>query len=117
MTAAGHGCRWITRLQRYQIETPCPRSAVRRCGNPKRSIRLPTMLSSAGSSVTEANIVNSTASAAPVATARITARFMKYMPSTAMTTVIPANSTERPAVFRLRSTACSGSSPSCRLCR
>ena len=58
----------------------------------------PTKPSSAGSSVIAASIVISTAEMAPTATLRMKSRFIMNMPSSEMTTVMPAKTTARPDV-------------------
>ena len=68
----------------------------------------PTKPSSAGSSVTDANIVVSTPIEMPMATPRIIDVFISSRPSTEMTTVVPANSTARPAVSSACTTAAFG---------
>ena len=55
--------------------------------------------SRAGSSVTEATMVASTVRAAPMARPVTKARPITNMPHSEMTTVVPANSTARPAVL------------------
>lgn len=54
--------------------------------------------SRAGSRVSEAIIVNATTTAAPMARPDTKLSCMINMPSNEMTTVVPANSTARPAV-------------------
>ena len=76
-------------------------TSTRRCAKP----------SSAGSSVTEAIIVTSTVTAAPVARPLMKPRPMMNMPSSEMTTVNPANTTARPAVSSATTVDCSGPSP------
>ncbi len=68
----------------------------------------PTKPSSAGSSVTDANMVVSTPIEMPIATPRITDVFISSRPSTEITTVVPAKSTARPAVSSACTTAALG---------
>ncbi len=70
--------------------------------------------SSAGSRVTEAIIVTSTVTAAPVARPLMNDRPMMNMPSSEITTVTPANMTARPAVSSATTVDCSGSRPAFR---
>ena len=77
----------------------------------------PTKPSSAGSSVTDASIVVSTPIAMPMATPRMIDVFISSRPSTEITTVVPANSTARPAVSSACTTLRSGSSPAARFSR
>jgi hypothetical protein len=58
----------------------------------------PAKPTSAGSSVTEAATVTATVMAAVIARPRTKPTLMTSMPSTEMTTVMPAKTTERPAV-------------------
>ncbi len=64
------------------------------------SIRLPAKPTSAGSSVSDAATVTATTDAAPIARPVTKVTPMRSMPSSEMTTVVPANSTDRPAVSR-----------------
>jgi hypothetical protein len=63
-----------------------------------RSIRSPAKPNSAGSSVREANTVTATTEAAPTARPCTKLTPMSSMPNSEITTVVPANSTDRPAV-------------------
>ena len=89
-----------------------PEASRRRCR--RLSTRIPKTPSSAGSRVTAASTVKTTVSAE--ATARpfrkLTPR--TKMPSRAMHTVLPANSTARPELSMALTAACSGVSPDCR---
>ena len=78
---------------------------------------LPTKPSTAGSSVTAASIVISTPSEMPIARPCTAGTSISSIPSTAMTTVVPANTTERPAVSSASTTALSGWWPSRSACR
>ena len=62
------------------------------------STRSPAKPSSAGSSVTDATIVTATTEAAPMANPVTKLTPMINMPISEMTTVVPANTTARPAV-------------------
>ena len=63
-----------------------------------RSILSPANPSRAGSKVSEAATVMATTRAAPSARPDTKVMPISSMPSSEMTTVVPANSTERPAV-------------------
>ena len=78
------------------------------------STRGPARPSSAGRSVIELIIVTSTVTDAPTARPDSEARPISRIPSNDMTTVIPANTTERPAVSIARIVAWRGVSPLCR---
>ena len=72
MMAAGHGRRWITRLQRYQPDCVGSRCARRLTpGSDHLSILRPTKPRSAGRSVTAASIVVSTPIAIAIDTPRM----------------------------------------------
>ena len=62
------------------------------------STRSPAKPSSAGSSVNDAMSVMATTTAAPIARPDTKLSCMMSMPISEMTTVVPAKSTERPAV-------------------
>ncbi len=64
--------------------------------------------------MSEAVITNSTAAMAPKARPYTKGWPMSSMPSSEMTTVVPANSTARPDVSRARTAAPLGSRPSAR---
>ena len=68
--------------------------------------------SSAGSRVTELIIVSSTVAAAPRPRPETIRMPMSSMPSSEITTVIPANTTARPAVPAAASIAARGGRPS-----
>ena len=109
-TAAGHGWRWMNRLQANQNPVPSGRARPSP-GTRQRSTPRPTRLSIAGSSVREASIVSSTATDEASAGAYRNCTPSANMPSSAITTVAPANSTARPAVSMASSTASSTPSP------
>ena len=109
----GHGRRVTKALQRAAKPvsafarsspgSPCPAAGLMR-----RPIRLP---SSAGISVSDASIVKSTDSAAPIAGPYRNEMPSSIMPSIAITTTMPANSTARPAVSSAVSVASRESRP------
>ena len=68
----------------------------------------PTNPKTAGSKVTAASIVMRTPSAMPTARPRTAGTLISSMPRTAMTTVVPAKTTDRPAVSAASATALSG---------
>ena len=72
--------------------------AARRARRPAAATRAPTIVSSAGSSVSEASITSSTPIEAEIATPYRKLTPSSIIPSSAITTVQPANSTARPAV-------------------
>ena len=78
------------------------------------SILLPTNPSSAGSSVSAAIIMTSTAAAPEMARPLTNARPIAIRPSNEIITVIPANNTARPLESIESITACSGSRPLCK---
>ena len=78
---------------------------------------VPTKPSSAGSRVTAASTVTATTDAAPMPSPLMKASPIASMPSRAMMTVSPANTTARPAVSIAVTTAVSGSWPACRAWR
>ena len=92
-TANARGRRSISALKRAQRGDSCSPSAI--AGT---LTRRPNAPSRAGRSVSEPTIVNSTASAAAIAGPLRNEMPSSTMPSSATTTVEPANSTERPAV-------------------
>ena len=63
------------------------------------STRSPAKPKKAGSNVNEANSVSATTTAMPIAIPDMKPSCMTSMPSSEMTTVEPANTTARPAVF------------------
>jgi hypothetical protein len=71
----------------------------------------------AGSSVTDAHMMTRTTRTAENARPGVNGWFISSMPSSEMTTVMPANITARPAVAIEVSTARRGSWPSARLLR
>ena len=71
------------------------------------SIRSPAKPSKAGSRVSEATRVIATTTAMPIAMPETKLNCMMSMPSSEMTTVEPANTTARPAVFIATSVDCS----------
>ena len=75
-------------------------------------MRRPIMPSSAGRSVSEANMVKATASAEATAGPRRKVTPSRSMPSSATITVVPAKKTARPAVSIAVTTASWTSSPS-----
>ena len=81
------------------------------------SIRWPAKPRRAGSSVSEATAVTATTVAAAAASPVTNARPMRTMPSSEMTTVVPANATARPAVSRATTVASSIEAPLCRFSR
>ena len=81
------------------------------------SIALPANPSSAGSSVMAATTATRTTIAAAVAIMPTNAIPEIHSPSSAIATVIPANTTAWPAVAVARPIACSGSMPACRFWR
>jgi len=80
-------------------------------GRCSRSIHLPDLLSSAGSSVSAASIVSPTATADAIAAPCRNERPSSSRPSSAMITVQPAKNTVRPAVSIASSSASSRSAP------
>ncbi len=101
------------RLHRVQFLLSSPASRRRLCpGSRSLSIPVPTLLSSAGSSVRAADIVSSTASEAASAGPWRKLTPIANSPSIATTTVAPAKSTARPAVSMATSTASLTSRPS-----
>ena len=81
------------------------------------STRGPANPSRAGSSVSEATMVTATTVAAPTARPVTKLICMIVRPSRAMTTVMPANTTARPAVSMAMTVARSVSCPACRFSR
>ncbi len=113
-TTAGHGWRPTKRAQRAHIPSSAAGRARRRDGRPTR---LPTYASNAGSIVRLASMVSSTASADATASPSRKLRPSTTMPSSAMITVVPANSTARPAVSIATIVAGATSAPDRRLSR
>ena len=99
------GRRWIVRLQRYQNPRPACSADGWRNGSRSRSMLRPAKPSSAGSSVSAASMTASTVTTAEKATPGTYGWFIVSMPSSEMTTVMPANTTERPAVAIATATA------------
>ena len=95
------------------IPSPTPTNATATSTaaiSPRRlvsSIRSPAKPSRAGSSVSEATRVIATTTAMPIAMPEMKLSCMISMPSSEMTTVEPANTTARPAVFIATSVDCS----------
>ena len=112
--AKAHGRRWMSRLHRNQ--NPARWSVLARPtkGTRQRSMLVPTKPSMAGRRVTDPIIVTSTTAAEPTATPSRNGRFIRSMPRTEMTTVVPAKRTARPAVLMATTVARSGSMPACR---
>ena len=111
MIAAGQGRRWIKRL--HAAQNPVPGGLVLPSpGMRKRSTRRPILLSIAGSSVSDASIVSRTASEDATAGPYRNETPRANIPSSAITTVAPANSTARPEVSIALRTASRTSSPS-----
>ena len=81
------------------------------------STRSPAKPSSAGSSVSEATSVIATTTAMPMARPETKLSCMISMPSSEMTTVVPANTTARPAVSIAISVESSMLWPLCRFSR
>ncbi len=81
------------------------------------SIRSPANPNKAGSRVSDANRVNATTTAMPIAIPEMKPSCMTSMPSSEMTTVDPANTTARPAVSIAISVDCSMLCPLCRFSR
>ncbi len=81
-----------------EISTTATSDAATRPRTRVTSTRSATKPSSAGSSVTEAIIVTSTVSDAPMPRPCTNDSPMSSRPSSEMTTVVPAKSTARPAV-------------------
>ena len=75
---------------------------------------VPTNPSTAGSSVTAASTVTATTAAALIPRPLMNESRMASIPTRAMITVSPANSTARPAVSTAVTTASSGVMPACR---
>ena len=88
----------LARARATRIAATRPRSRVTSTLGPMKP-------NSAGSNVTEAIIVTSTVIAAPTPRPWKNGRPMSSRPSSEMTTVIPANSTARPAVSMARAVA------------
>ena len=105
------------------IPSPTPTKATatsRAAISPRRlvsSTRSPAKPSRAGSRVSEASSVNATTTAMPIAMPETKPNCMISMPSSEMTTVEPANTTARPAVFIAISVDCSMLCPVCRFSR
>ena len=114
--AAGHGRRCTTRLHRNHIVCSTGFGSLRR-RTEKRSMVRPANPSIAGSSVIDASITMATVTDVPTARPFTKSTPMRNRPRSEITTVMPANTTARPAVSIARTTACSGSSPSSRPCR
>ena len=108
-----HAWRCTTRLQRCQIVSRLPSPSLWTHGNRHLSTFVPTKPSTAGSSVTAAATVTATTAAAPIPNPLMNDRPIANMPSNAMITVSPANSTARPDVSIAVMTASSGSRPAC----
>jgi hypothetical protein len=81
------------------------------------STRSPAKPSRAGSSVSDATIVTATTVAAPIASPVMKLICMMSMPSSEMTTVVPAKDTARPAVSMATTVDCSVPMPLCRFSR
>ena len=110
---AGHGRRWTTRL--HLNHRLCSRGlgvVVRRIEN--RSMVRPANPRMAGSSVMDANMMMATVTDVPTAIPFTKSTPIRNRPSSEITTVVPANTTARPAVSMARTTACWGSKPSLR---
>ena len=71
------------------------------------SMRSPAKPSKAGSNVSEANSVSATTTAMPIAMPEMKLSCMMSRPSSEITTVEPAKTTARPAVFMAMSVDCS----------
>ena len=112
-----HGWCCTTRLHRYQTLRFAVVSAVALRRTEKRSIERPTKPRSAGTSVIDASMTTATVTDAPMARPITKSTPMMNRPSREMTTVVPANSTARPAVSMERTVAACGSIPSPRLWR
>ena len=111
---------WITSAHRAQrgdsSVTRClPSRSARR--SRRRGTHLPSSPSSAGSSVSAASTVNATAIAAAIATPYRKLIPRANMPSIAMQTITPANSTARPEVSSDSTVACSRDAPLSTACR
>jgi hypothetical protein len=109
-TSAGHGARCTSQAHRRQRSPGC-REVVAACLRTRFSILFPKSVSSAGSRVSEATIVSSTVTATAVTVPWNAAMPSVNMPSSAMITLAPANSTERPAVSSAVAVACARSAP------
>ena len=102
---------------------PAPNSAIARkpaAAMPRQrvtSTRCWAKPSSAGSSVIDASIVTATVLAAPMPSPDTNARPINNMPSNDTTTVMPANTTARPAVSIAVNVASSKLCPACRFSR
>jgi hypothetical protein len=115
--AMGHGWRCTNRLQRYQFESGPTFEREPRRGSANRSTAGPANPSNAGSSVTEATMVSSTAMMALTAMPLTKEMPMMNRPSMEMHTVTPAKRTARPAVVRAVAHASSDDAPSWRHAR
>ena len=102
--AAGHGRRRTSSAQRGQ-KAPCPPEAVARPRRRVLPIRAPTFDRRAGSSVSDASIVSSTAMADDTARPVRNPTPSTSIPSSATITVMPANRTARPDVSIAATTA------------
>ena len=94
--ASGHGRALTASLQRRHIEARP--SVCARCPRRLRATRCPKRERTAGSSVSEAVIVTSTASAEAIASPYMKLTPVANMPSSAITTVVPASRIARPDV-------------------
>lgn len=81
------------------------------------STRAPAKPNRAGSNVTEATMVTATTLAAPTARPVTKLMFITSMPSSEMTTVVPANTTARPDVSMATTVARWVESPAWRFSR
>lgn len=115
--AMGHGWRCTNRLHRYQFESGPVLAPVPSRGIANRSTAGPANPSRAGSSVTEATMVNSTAKMALTAMPLTKEMPMMNRPSMEMHTVTPAKSTARPAVVSAVAQASPDGAPSWRHAR
>jgi hypothetical protein len=104
------------RLHRNHIEASGA-PPTRNHGSRQRSMLLPAKPITAGSNVTDASIVTRTVVALPTATPSTNANPISSIPSSEMTTVVPAKSTARPDVIKAARLADSGSWPAWRCWR
>ena len=107
--SAGRRCTW--RTQRSQKPGFAPAASASALPRPARPIRGPAKLSNAGSSVSDAVSTSTTPIAAATAAPLRMLTPSANIPSSAITTVAPANSTARPEVFIAASTASCTSPP------
>ena len=112
-TASGHGRLWTVRLQRRQAVSRggAPLASRRRSRRPGRTTRSPQRESSAGRTVSDALSTSSTASTEAIASPYMKFTPVANIPSSAITTVVPASRIARPEVSIAPITASVTSAP------